>query len=143
MGKNEKKTSFILILFLISVPFVSGLAYKYRHELRISEKISDIKDSLFSSGNIQFKFDLIASVNDKDLRIKFSIPCKTMSEKQHLTRKLYIIKHEMLMSLDNMDNIYSVNKRDFKRIKANCLRVISKYCEVDSDNAYVEFFAHN
>ena len=120
-----------------------GLAYKYRTELKVEKRFLQIKEALFSSERIEVKMNLIAGVNGKDLRIKFNIPCDNQKTKDNILENMTRIKHEMLMSMDNEENKISIEQRDFRRIKSNCLAILNKYAPVDVNKVYVEFFAHN
>ncbi|MBN2418144.1 MAG: hypothetical protein JXL81_02070 [Deltaproteobacteria bacterium] len=142
-SKKEYNLSIIIIVILISIPFLFGLAYRYRSELRLEKRFMQMKSAVFSSDNIVAKIDLFARVNDKHLKIIFKIPCKDMKTKQDIMDNLPRIKHEMLMSMESDYNKISIEKRDFNRIKSNCLEILKKYAAVDVNKVYVDFFAHN
>ena len=142
-GTKDKKAPLIILVLIVCIPIILGLAYKYRSELKIGQNLVQLKKAVLSSDGIFVKIDLFAGVNNKSLRVIFNIPCKDMKTKQDILDNMTIIKHEMLMSMDNPQNKISFEKRDFKRIKANCLAVLQKYAHVDVNKVYVEFFAHN
>lgn len=141
--KKDNRATFIILIIIICLPFLSGLAYKYRSELKIEQRIVNIRARLVKDNRITVKLNLIAGVNDKDLRVAFSIPCKDIETKQKIIENMAKIKHEMLMSMDDPQNKISIEKRDFKKIKSNCLTILTKYAPVDVSKVYVEFFAHN
>ena len=125
------------------MPFLFGLAYKYRSGLRLEKRFIQIKNAIFSRDRIFVKVDLFARVNGKDLRIIFNVPCKDMETKQNITKNMARIKHEMLMSMEDTQNAISIEKRDFARIKSNCVEILNKYAPVDINKVYMDFFAHN
>lgn len=142
-SKKENKAALILVIFIVCIPFLLGFAYRFRNELKIDERLMQLKDAIFSNEGIYVRLNLLAGVNNKDLRIVFSIPCKDEKTKQDILDNMTVIKHEMLMSMDDARNKISVEKRDFQRIKANCLAVLNRYAPVDINRVYVEFFALN
>ena len=142
-NKKEKKISLIIIAIIVCIPFAVGLAYKYRAELKLSDQFVQIRNSFSFSKMIIAKIDFFAKVNDKHLRVIFNIPCKDMKTKQGILDNMTRIKHEMLMSMENDQNKISIDKRNFRQIKANCLEILKKYTPVDENKIYVDFFAHN
>ena len=142
-NKKENKISMVIIVILLCIPFLFGLAYNYRSELGLDKRFMQIKDTIFSSEEIVAKIDLFARVNDKHLRIIFKVPCRDMETKQKIMNNMARIKHEMLMSMDNVQNMSSIEKRDFAGIKSNCIETLNKYAPVDVSKVYVDFFAHN
>ena len=142
-SKKENKITLIIIILTLCIPFALGLAYKYRSELKLEKRFSQIKETVFSRDAIIAKIDFFAKVNNRDMRIIFKIPCKDMKTKEYIQDNMTRIKHEMLMSMDDEQNKISIEKRDFGRIKANCLQVLKKYSAIDADKVYVDFFAHN
>ena len=142
-SKKENKISFIIIAIILCIPFALGLAYKYRAELKLNDQFVKIRDSFSSSKTIMAKVDFFAKVNDKHLRVIFNIPCKDMKTKQDILDNMTRIKHEMLMSMESDQNKISIENREFRQIKANCLVILKKYAPVDVSKVYVDFFAHN
>ena len=142
-GKKELKISLIIIIIVLCIPLTLRLAYKYRTGLNIEKRIIQLKDALLSGDRIAVKINLLAGVNGKDLRVVFYIPCNDQKTKQDIIDNMVRIKHEMIMSMDNAQNKISIEKRDFRRIKSNCLTKLNRYAPVDVNKVYVEFFAHN
>lgn len=142
-SKKEHKISVIIFIIILCMPVVLGLAYKYRSELKLDKPFVQIRDAFFPGKMIIAKIDFFAKVNDKYLRIIFKIPCKDMKTKQNILDNMTRIKHEMLMSMDSEENKISIENRDFRRIKSNCLGVLKKYAHIDENKVYVDFFAHN
>ena len=142
-GTKDKRAPLIIFVLIVCIPIILGLAYKYRSEINIDQNLTQLKNAFLSSEEMFVKIDLFAGVNNKSLRIIFNVPCKNMKTKRDILDNMTIIKHEMLMSMDNPQNKISIERRDFKRIKANCLAVLKKYAQVDVNKVYVEFFAHN
>ena len=141
--KKEHKISLIIITIILFIPCALGLAYKYRSELKLEKPFVQIRDAFSSSKMIIAKVDFFAKVNDKHLRVIFKIPCKDIKTKQVILDNMTRIKHEMLMSMDNEQNKMSIEKRDFRRIKSNCIAILNKYAHIDENKVYVDFFAHN
>lgn len=142
-SKKEHKIPLIIITIIVCIPLALGLAYKYRGELRLNSKFTQIRKAFVSSQAIVVKVDFFTKVNGKDLRVIFAIPCKDMKTKEDILNNMTRIKHEMLMSMENEQNRISIEKRDFRRIKANCLEILKKYAPVDVSKVYMDFFAHN
>lgn len=141
--KKEHKITVILVVIILCMPFCLGIAYKYRSELNLEKRFIQIKSAVLSRNRIVAKIDFFAKVNGKDMRIIFEIPCKNMKTKQVILDNMTRIKHEMLMSMESDLNKMSIEKRDFRRIKSNCVEILNKYTPVDVNKVYVNFFAHN
>ncbi len=139
-NNNEKKTTIVLVLILCVIIFLMGLAYNYREELNLRQRAIDIKNHLFIPRSTGIKFEVTASIEGQILKAKFYIPCNSFQEKQKLTKKIFLIKNEMLMSLSVPENIHAIKKRDFTEIKKNCLGVINKYSSGDINKVYLDFF---
>lgn len=143
LTKKGNRASFIVIIIIICLPFLSSLAYKYRFEFKIKQRLVNMKNLYLKNDRIVVRLNLVAGVNDRDLRLVFCIPCKDIDTKLKIIEHMAKIQHEMLMSMDDPQNKISIEKRDFKKIKANCITILTKYAAVDVRNVYVEFFAHN
>jgi len=141
-SKKENKILIIISIVILCMPIVLGLAYKYRSELKADKRFTQIRDALFTGERIEVKIQLIAGINDKDMRVMFNIPCKDLKTKQGILDNMARIKHELLMSMDNAQNKTAIERRDFKRIKSNCLAILKRYSS-DVNEVYVDFFAHN
>ena len=142
-GIKQNRVPLIILVLIVFIPLILGLAYRFRSELNIDQEVRQLKESFFSSDGIFVKIDFYAKVNNKDMRIIFNVPCKNVKTKQDILDNMTKIKHEMLMSMEDAQNKISIERRDFKRIKANCLAVLNRYAPVDVNKVYVEFFAHN
>jgi hypothetical protein len=138
---NEKQTFFILICVLLILLILTGLAYRFRQEINVPKRLQDAKTLLFSSDEIYVKFNIIAGINDQNLRIKFSVPCGSLTQKYDMMKKIPMIKNDMLMAMSRPDVITSVEERDFKKIKKHSLQVINNYSDKKIKKLYVEFFA--
>ncbi len=141
--KKDNKITLILILIVIGIPLLLGIAYRFRSELRLEQHFSQVSHSLFSKKDLFVKIDIFAGVNKKDLRIIFNVPCKNIKTKQLILENMTVIKHELLMSLEEEQNREAVEERDFGRIKSNCMSILTRYASVDVNKVYVEFFGHN
>lgn len=140
---NEKRAFFILICLLLTLLISTGLAYKFRSELHISQRLRDAKSLLFDSKEILVRFNVIASIDDQQLRIIFSVPCRSLNQKYDMMKILPVIKHELLMALDRPDVIKYVVKRDFKSLKKQSLQIINNYSDKKIKRLYVEYFSLN
>ena len=138
---NEKRSFFVLICLLLVILTLTGLAYRFRQEINAPQRLQDAKNLLFNSSNIFLKFHIIAGINDQSLRVKFSVPCSSLSQKYDMMKRLPKIKHELLMTMSRPNVIKSVEERDFKKIKKHSLKVINNYSDKKINKLYVEFFA--
>lgn len=139
-NNNEKKTFIVLMLILCFVLLLTGLAYKYRQELNFKQRAMDVRNLLITSRRIGVKFNVTSDVGDQCVKIQFYVPCKSLKEKQKISKNITIIRHEMLMSLSLPENISLIKKRDFSGIKANCLNIVNKYSPELVNKVYLDLF---
>jgi flagellar basal body-associated protein FliL len=137
---NEKKTFIVLMLILCFILLLTGLAYKYRRELNFKQRAIEVKKLLITSRRIGIKFNVTTDVGDQCVKIQFYVPCKSLKEKQKISKSITRIRHEMLMSLSLPENINSIKKRDFSGIKANCLKIVNKYSPELVKKVYLDLF---
>ena len=144
MEKTDEKYTFIILIFTLGLILtITGLAYHYRKEMDITQRVMNVKNQLFPPREISVKFHLLAGIGDKSLRVKYSVPCKNIKQKEYITKRIPRIKHELLMSMSNQAIAQSIEERDFKAIKKNALQVINSYSTEPIKRLYVEFFFLN
>ena len=141
--KSQRHTFFTLIFILVAILTLTSLAYRYREEIEIPRRIMSLKETLFPSDRINVKFQVVAGINGKNLRVKFAVPCGNMKQKYKILKRLPGVKHEMLMSMTRPEVIQSIEERDFGAIKRNSLQVINRYSPEKIDKLYMEFFFLN
>ena len=140
---NEKIAIFVIIFVLVSILTLTGLAYNYREEIDFSQRIRTIKNRVFAKEEVSLKFNLVAGINEKSLRVKFSIPCENIKQRHCILKRLPIIKHELLMSMSRPEVMRSIEERDFNAMKRGSLRIINSVSNEAINRLYVEFFFLN
>lgn len=140
---HDKSTFWILIIVLGTIFTLTALAYHFRQELDIPHKLRYARDQLLNQEGLYVKFQVAANVGDKSLRLRFSVPCKSMKQKTDLFKKLPGIKHELLMALCDPEMIQSIEQRNFGDIKKNTLRIVNCFTEKAIKQIYVEIFFLN
>lgn len=141
--RKEKKVAAIFAITVCLFVLFTGLFYYYREELDLRQRVTDIKNNLFSAGSVGLKFHIITDINGQTSRMSFYVPCDNLREKQHLENNISAIKHEMLLSMSVPENVRSVKSRDFNSIKANCLNIVNKYSPKPVKKVYLDFFILN
>ncbi|MFC1819828.1 hypothetical protein ACFLZG_01925 [Thermodesulfobacteriota bacterium] len=114
---NQKYIFIFLCFILVMMLTLTGLAYRYREKINISQRLREVKDRFNSSEQIKVTIDIVAGINEKSLRLQFSVPCKDVNQKQYIMKRLPRIRHELLMSVNRPEVLQSMEQRDFKAIK--------------------------
>ena len=140
---SEKIAIFVIVFLLGSILTLTGLAYNYREEIDLSQRIRKIKNRVLEKEEVSLKFNLVAGINEKSLRVKFYIPCKNMKQRHHIFKRLPVIKHELLMSMSRPEVIQSIEERDFNAMKKGSLKIINSVSNEVINRLYLEFFFLN
>ena len=129
---SEKIAIFVIVFLLGSILTLTGLAYNYREEIDLSQRIRKIKNRVLEKEEVSLKFNLVAGINEKSLRVKFYIPCKNMKQRHHIFKRLPVIKV-----------IQSIEERDFNAMKKGSLKIINSVSNEVINRLYLEFFFLN
>ncbi|MFC1866931.1 hypothetical protein ACFL0H_02180 [Thermodesulfobacteriota bacterium] len=140
---NQKYTFFTLIAILALILMLSGLAYRYKEELHISQRLNTAKEKYLASQEISVKFNVIAGIGEQCLRLGFSLPCRNLVHKNKISKRLPAIKHELLMSMSRPEVAHLIEKRDFGAIKKLALQLINNHSTEKMKKLYVDFFFLN
>ena len=140
---HDKSTFWVLMIVMGTIFILTALAYHFRQDLDITRKLKYAKEQFLTQKGLYVKFQVVASIGDKSLRLQFSVPCKSLKQKHELFKKIPGIKHEMLMALSSPEMIQSVEQRNFHDIKENSLRVVNSFTKKTIKRIYVELFFLN
>jgi flagellar basal body-associated protein FliL len=146
MEKTNEKHSYIILIFLIIfIMVLTGLGYHFRQEINFADRLKGAKNRIVTHQEVCLTFDITASIGDESLRVRYSVPCKSLKQKRNLAKKLPGIKNEMLMVMSSPEMIESLQQRDFKLIKKYSLRTVNYYTDSKDkiNNIYVECFFLN
>ena len=143
--EKEKYSILIAILFVVMIVGLSFITYHYRQDVRFAKIHHVLKKGFRSVERKQIAANLVvvASVDDKFLRMKLNIPLKNHIQKRKLMKSFPKIQHQMLMSVADPNMREWINHRNFRAIKKHALRLVNNHSTVKVKRLFMENFFYN
>ena len=141
--KNERYTTLIALLFVGVVIGLTLLAYQYRNDSRFVKVSKALREGFNAPKKKGVEIVVVAGIEDKNLRLKLSIPIYNLKQKRKFSKRLSRIQHDLILSMGEPNMRQWVKRRNFKAIKKHVLKVVNHYSDVKIKKLYVENFFYN